>query len=98
MKKRTLPEFTKTVLVALFVCVFAYTGTASFGYLTFGSDVNEDILLSYKPTVDVLIAVFLIAVKMYTTYPILGFVGRWVIFSCTQQKAPKRAQENLEYE
>ncbi|ELU06937.1 hypothetical protein CAPTEDRAFT_153758 [Capitella teleta] len=76
MKKRTLPEFTKTVLVALFVCVFAYTGTASFEYLTFGSDVNEDILLSYKPTVDVLIAVFLIAVKMYTTYPILGFVGR----------------------
>lgn len=78
MKKRTVLEFTKTVLVALGICIFAYTGTASFGYLTFGSDVNEDILLSYTPTADVLVAVFLIAVKMYTTYPILIFVGRSV--------------------
>ena len=78
MQKRTVPEFTKTLIIAIAICMFAYTGTASFGYLTFGSDVNEDILLSYKPTVDVLIAVFLIAVKMYTTYPILLFVGRCV--------------------
>ena len=78
MQKRTLREFIKTILIALAVCVFAYTGTASFGYMAFGSHVNEDILLSYKPTADVLVAVILIAAKMYTTYPILLFVGRYV--------------------
>lgn len=76
MKKRTVREFSKTILAALAICIFAYTGTASFGYLSFGSNVNEDILLSYKPTPDVLVAVILIAAKMYTTYPILLFVGR----------------------
>ena len=77
MKKRTVCEFTKTLVVAMVLCVFAYTGTASFGYLTFGSAVNEDVLLSYKPTPDVLVAVILVAIKMYTTLPILLFVGRW---------------------
>ena len=62
--------------MAILLCLFAYTGTASFGYLTFGSLVNADILLSYPPTPDVLVAVILIAVKMYSTYPILLFVGR----------------------
>ena len=76
LKTRTLKEFSKAVLIAILICVLTYTGTASFGYLTFGSDVNEDILLSYEPTADVLIAVILIAFKMYTTYPILLFVGR----------------------
>ena len=76
LKTRTLKEFSKAVLIAILICVLTYTGTASFGYLTFGSDVNEDILLSYEPTTDVLIAVILIAFKMYTTYPILLFVGR----------------------
>ena len=78
MEKRTLPEFTKTLLVAMAICLFAYTGTASFGYLTFGGNVKPDILVSYDPTPDVLVAVVLIAVKMYTTYPILLFVGRYV--------------------
>lgn len=81
MKKRTVREFSKTILAALAICIFAYTGTASFGYLSFGSNVNEDILLSYKPTPDVLVAVILIAAKMYTTYPILLFVGRYVFYS-----------------
>ena len=76
MKKRTVKEFSKTLVVAISICMFAYTGTASFGYLTFGTGVNEDILLSYDPTPDVLVAVILIAVKMYSTYPILAFVGR----------------------
>ena len=76
MAKRTVPEFTKTLIIAIIICMFAYTGTASFGYLSFGSDVNQDILLSYSPTVDVLIGVIILAVKMYFTYPILLFVGR----------------------
>ncbi|KAK2151863.1 hypothetical protein LSH36_348g02011 [Paralvinella palmiformis] len=76
MRKRTITEFSKTLSVALILCIFSYTGTASFGYLTFGSDVKQDILESYKPTPDVLVAVIGLAAKMYTTYPILMFVGR----------------------
>ena len=76
MEKRTLRELSKTLLVAITLCLAAYTGTAAFGYLSFGSDVNADVLLSYSPTTDVLIAVALVAVKMYSTYPILAFVGR----------------------
>ena len=85
MEKRTLPEFTKTALVALGICVFFYTSIASFGYLTFGADVNQDILLSYEPTADVLVAVILIAVKMYTSYPIFCFVGRLANVLCLNE-------------
>lgn len=76
MKRRTLPEFSKTIFVALLLCFLAYTITASLGYLTFGSSVRADILSCYNPTADVLVAVIGIALKMYTTYPILLFVGR----------------------
>ena len=78
MKTRTLREFSKTLTVAMAICIFSYTGTASFGYLTFGSDVNQDVLESYDPSPDVLVAVIGLAGKMYTTYPILLFVGRSV--------------------
>ncbi len=76
LRKRTFSEFLRVVMVAMVIMVFTYTVTASFGYLTFGSGVNQDILLSYKPTADVLIAVIFVGFKMYTTYPILLFVGR----------------------
>ena len=75
-RKRTLADFSKTIIVAMILCFLTYTVTASFGYLTFGSCVLNDILSSYRPTPDVLVAVIVIAIKMYTTYPILLFVGR----------------------
>ena len=79
LKKRTLCEFTKTISIALLLCVLTYSITASFGYLTFGTDVKQDILSSYtERTGDVMAAIVLIAFKMYTTYPILLFVGRFV--------------------
>ena len=76
MERRTVKEFTKTMTVAFAICIFTYSGTATFGYLTFGSLVNQDILLSYNPTADVLVAVAIVALKMYTTTPVLLFVGR----------------------
>ncbi|KAL5022055.1 hypothetical protein ScPMuIL_001210 [Solemya velum] len=81
MGKRTLKEFAKTVSVATILCVINYTGTAAFGYLTFGENITSDILLSYDPSPEVIIAVVLIAVKTYTTYPILLFCGR-AAFDC----------------
>jgi len=62
--------------MAMILCVITYTGTAAFGYFTFGDAIDSDILLSYNPDTSVLIAVVLIAVKTYTTYPILLFCGR----------------------
>ncbi|KAK3086516.1 hypothetical protein FSP39_019509 [Pinctada imbricata] len=76
MARRNIREFSKTVAVAMFLCVLNYTCTAAFGYLTFGDNITSDILLSYEPKLEVLIAVALIAVKTYTTYPILLFCGR----------------------
>ncbi|XP_060563869.1 sodium-coupled neutral amino acid transporter 7-like [Ruditapes philippinarum] len=81
MEPRNLKQFSKTVSVAMFLCVATYTGTAAFGYLTFGDLITTDILLSYDPDPAVIIAVILIAVKTYTTYPILLFCGR-AAFEC----------------
>lgn len=78
MENRCLKEFSKTVAVAMFLCVLNYTGTAAFGYLTFGNMITTDILLSYDPDEWVIVAVLLIAIKTYTTYPILLFCGRYV--------------------
>lgn len=81
MEPRNLKQFSKTVSVAMLLCVATYTGTAAFGYLTFGDLITSDILLSYDPDPAVIIAVILIAVKTYTTYPILLFCGR-AAFEC----------------
>ena len=76
-RDRRLFHFTtKTIITSLLLSILSYTVTASFGYLTFGSHIKADILSSYAPTWDVLLAVITIAIKMYTTYPILLYVGR----------------------
>ncbi|CAI9716143.1 Hypothetical predicted protein [Octopus vulgaris] len=77
LKKRTLREFSKTIAVALALCIITYTVMATCGYLTFGSKIKSDILLSYNnPDVSILVAVLLIGFKTYTCYPILHFCGR----------------------
>jgi sodium-coupled neutral amino acid transporter 7/8 len=78
MENRNLKEFSKTLSCAMFLCVITYTGTAAFGYFTFGELVTTDILLSYKPDPEVVVAVIFIAMKTYTTYPILLFCGRYI--------------------
>lgn len=81
MEKRNLKEFSKTLTLAMTLCVLTYTVTAALGYLMFGDNITSDILLSFEPDIPVLIAVVLIAVKTYTTYPILLFCGR-AAFDC----------------
>ena len=78
MKDRSLPNFLRSATLAILICLFTYSVGASFGYLTFGSNVESDILESYDaddPTV--LIAIVAIAIKTYSTYPILLFCGRY---------------------
>ena len=77
MKHRNLKHFSGVSITAIIICAFAYSFSASFGYLTFGSNVNPDILLNYpmdRP--EIIIAVGVMAVKTALTYPTLLFCGR----------------------
>jgi len=83
MKPRRLSNFIASAALAISICAFTYTVAATYGYLTFGSLVASDILESYggDGPMDpmVVIAIVAIAVKTYTTYPILLFCGREAI-------------------
>ena len=48
MKHRTLKNFAVACLSAIAICATCYTLSAAYGYLTFGSLVNEDVLMSYE--------------------------------------------------
>ena len=77
MKHRNIKHFTIASSAAIAVCCFTYTGAATFGYLTFGGKINEDILLNFSAkSPAVLIALIAMSAKTYTTYPILLFCGR----------------------
>ncbi|PSN36759.1 putative sodium-coupled neutral amino acid transporter 7 [Blattella germanica] len=86
LRERNLRNFTLCSSVAVSVCLLTYSLAGIYGYLTFGSLVSSDVLESYSGSnVIVLIGIVAIAVKTYTTYPILLFCGReavsnlWVI-------------------
>jgi len=75
-KKRTLTNFSASATLAILICVITYSVAASFGYLTFGSNVRSDILMSYDAHDPyVLVAIIAISIKTYSTYPILSFCG-----------------------
>ena len=77
MKNRNVANFSRASFTAIAICVFTYTGAATFGFLTFGDKVSEDIVSNYdasKPSV--LLALIAISLKTFTTYPILLFCGR----------------------
>ncbi|XP_059158332.1 sodium-coupled neutral amino acid transporter 7-like [Physella acuta] len=76
LDKRDLREFSKTVTLAMILCVLIYTVTAALGYLQFGDSITNDILLSFNPTAAVMVAVVFVVVKAYTTYPIHCFCGK----------------------
>ena len=77
MKHRKLKHFAGVSSAAIFICALCYSGAASLGYLTFGSKVNADILLSFDGTrPEVIIGILAMALKTIFTYPILLFCGR----------------------
>jgi sodium-coupled neutral amino acid transporter 7/8 len=66
-------------MFAIVFCVAAYTIAGVCGYLTFGSLVESDILESYSgENPFVLLGIGAIAIKTFTTYPLLLFCGRYV--------------------
>ena len=78
MRQRTTKQFTLASSSAIAICVAVYTVAGTCGYLTFGSNVEDDILSNYsatKPTV--MVALIAMAAKTFTSYPILLFCGRF---------------------
>lgn len=78
MKDRKVGNFTLCVIVSMIICLIAYSTVGYFGYATFGiGKVPDDILQGYKDKSTTLtIAIMAIAIKNFTTYPIVLYCGR----------------------
>lgn len=78
MKDRRLGKFTLCVVISMLICFGAYSIIGYFGYLTFGSGkVPSDILQGYTDKSVVLtVAIIAVAIKNFTTYPIVLYCGR----------------------
>lgn len=77
LKKKNLNEYIKSVIVSMVIVFAAYTISATYGYLTFGIKVNDDLLKSYDSNdVSVLIAIVMFLIKTYTSYPLNLFCAR----------------------
>ncbi|XP_077374729.1 sodium-coupled neutral amino acid transporter 7 isoform X1 [Festucalex cinctus] len=80
MSKKALKPWGLVVTLSMIICLFVYTGTGVCGFLTFGSNVSQDVLMSYPPDdIAVAIARAFIVLCVVTSYPILHFCGRAVI-------------------
>ncbi|XP_008292181.1 sodium-coupled neutral amino acid transporter 7 [Stegastes partitus] len=80
MSRKEIKPWGLVVTLSMIICLFVYTGTGVCGYLTFGSNVSQDVLMSYPPDdIAVAIARAFIVVCVITSYPILHFCGRAVI-------------------
>ncbi|XP_014468659.1 PREDICTED: putative sodium-coupled neutral amino acid transporter 7 [Dinoponera quadriceps] len=78
MKDRRLGKFTLCAVISMLICYGAYTIVGIFGYAAFGSDhVPSDILQGYDDkSVLLAVAIIAVAVKNFTTYPIVLYCGR----------------------
>lgn len=80
MRRKEIRPWGLVVTFSMLICLFVYTGTGVCGFLTFGSSVSQDVLMSYPPDdIAVAIARAFIIVCVVTSYPILHFCGRAVI-------------------
>ncbi|XP_029900402.1 sodium-coupled neutral amino acid transporter 7 [Myripristis murdjan] len=80
MRRSELKPWGLVVTLSMIICLFVYTGTGVCGFLSFGSKVNQDVLISY-PSDDIAVAIAraFIVICVVTSYPILHFCGRAVI-------------------
>uniref|UniRef100_A0A8C3B081 Sodium-coupled neutral amino acid transporter 7 n=1 Tax=Cyclopterus lumpus TaxID=8103 RepID=A0A8C3B081_CYCLU len=80
MSRKELKPWGVVVTLSMIICLFVYTGTGVCGFLTFGSNVSQDVLMSY-PSDDIAVAIAraFIVICVITSYPILHFCGRAVI-------------------
>lgn len=78
MKDRNLCKFTLCAVVSMLICYGTYSVVGYFGYITFGNGkVPSDILQGYTDkSAIVTVAIIAIAIKNFTTYPIVLYCGR----------------------
>ena len=80
LKDKSLNKFIKCIIISIAIVFTTYTITATFGYLTFGDKINDDLLKSYdSKDASVLIAVIMFLLKTYTSYPLNLFCARTAI-------------------
>ncbi|CAF1392086.1 unnamed protein product [Rotaria magnacalcarata] len=78
----------KATIASTIILILSYCSVAICGYLTFGTKVDHDILMSYQPIPSVvLIAIIMVAIKTYTAYPVNLFCGRTAIDSLSNETA-----------
>ncbi|XP_051830551.1 sodium-coupled neutral amino acid transporter 7 [Antechinus flavipes] len=80
MRQPKVQTWGGVVTAAMVIALCVYLGTGICGFLTFGVNVNPDVLLSY-PSNDILVAIarVFIIISVLTSYPILHFCGRAVL-------------------
>lgn len=78
MQDRNLNKFTLCAVISMLICFGAYTIVGYYGYITFGTgNVPSDILQGYTDkSVILAVAIIAIAIKSFTTYPIVLYCGR----------------------
>jgi sodium-coupled neutral amino acid transporter 7/8 len=77
LKKKTLSEFIKSILISIIIVFTSYTISGIYGYLTFGVLVDDDLLKSYDAKdASVLVAIIMYLMKTYTSYPLNLFCAR----------------------
>uniref|UniRef100_A0A8C6WWE8 Sodium-coupled neutral amino acid transporter 7 n=1 Tax=Neogobius melanostomus TaxID=47308 RepID=A0A8C6WWE8_9GOBI len=84
MSRKEIKPWGLVVTLSMIICLFVYIGTGTgdgvCGFLTFGSSVKQDVLMSYPPNdIAVALARAFIVICVITSYPILHFCGRAVI-------------------
>ncbi|XP_008250723.2 solute carrier family 38 member 8 isoform X1 [Oryctolagus cuniculus] len=80
MRGQSLARWALVSVLSLLGCCLIYSLTGVYGFLTFGSQVSADVLMSYPGTdAAVVVARVLFAVSVVTVYPIVLFLGRSVM-------------------
>nr|XP_048293331.1 putative sodium-coupled neutral amino acid transporter 8 [Myodes glareolus] len=80
MRNQSLSHWALVSGLSLLACCLVYSLTGVFGFLTFGTEVSADILMSYPGNdTAIIVARILFAVSIVTVYPIVLFLGRSVM-------------------
>ncbi|XP_043264333.1 putative sodium-coupled neutral amino acid transporter 7 [Colletes gigas] len=88
MKDRSPGKFTICAVISMIICFAVYTVAGVCGYATFGAGkVPSDILQGYTDKSTILtIAIVFIAIKNFTTYPIVLYCGRDALMSLVRTR------------
>ncbi|KAL6051356.1 hypothetical protein STEG23_036343 [Scotinomys teguina] len=80
MRNQSLSHWALVSVLSLLACCLIYSLTGVYGFLTFGTEVSADILMSYPGNdMAIIVARILFAVSIVTVYPIVLFLGRSVM-------------------